>query len=428
MHFPCLFVLLFTKQCATADFCMEKLLHYVWKNRLLPSEGLTTTDGKSVVIKDPGQYNTNQGPDFINARIEIDGMLWAGDVEIHTNSADWTRHGHHLDPVYNTTILHVVERATMEVCCEDGQNVPQMIITVPQALKDNYHELLVTTDYPRCHRFVGTIPQMKVHSWLDSLFVERMQNRSRRILDILKECCGDWERTTFITLARNFGFGLNGDVFEMWAKQIPLSAAGKHRDNLFQIESLFLGQAGLIDKLEDEQERSRLHSEHRFLSHKFTLPTPMTTSLWHYLRIRPQNFPDVRLRQFARLFHEGHCSMDSMLGANTVDKLDSRLAEAGMSKGSRNLIIINTVAPLLYAYDIYHGTQCHRVRATEFLEQLPGENNRILRQWQECGIKVGTAYDSQALLQLKKEYCDHVKCPECRFGYEYLSHIARNEG
>lgn len=404
---------------------MEKLLHYVWMHRLLPSGVLTTTDGREIEVLDPGQHNANQGPDFINAQIRLDGMKWVGNVEVHTSSSDWTLHRHHQDPVYNTTILHVVERANTEVFTQSGSKVPQFVLTVPETLTANLGELLRTTDYPRCHKFVSEIPALKAHAWMDALLVERMEARSGRVLGILKECCGNWEQTTFITLARNFGFGLNGDSFEMWARRIPLSAAGKHRDNLFQIESMFLGMAGLIEKLEDGDEKNRMLAEYRFLSHKFSLPEPMDASVWHYLRTRPQNFPDVRLRQLARLFHEGHCTMSSILDAATLEETDSRLAKAGISRSSRTLIIINTVVNLLYAYDIYHGTYEYRTRATDFLEQLPGEKNYIMRQWKACGLDVGTAYDSQALIQLKKEYCDHARCLDCRFGFEYIAYMSK---
>lgn len=408
---------------------MEKLLHYVWMHRLLPGRTLVTTDGREVEILDPGTHNGNRGPDFSNARIHMDGLTWAGNVEIHTAAGDWFRHGHHTDPVYNTTILHVVERADVDaVVMQNGQTVPQVVVEIPQAVKDNYEELLATTDYPRCHRFVPEIPRLKVHAWLDALLAERMEARAKRVLDILEECRGDWERVTFITLARNFGFGLNGDIFEMWAKNIPLQAAGKHRDNLLQIESMFLGMAGLIDRETDGARRERLGAEYRFLSNKFSLPAAMDASLWHYLRTKPQNFPDVRIRQLARLFHEGGCTMSRLLEAGSVEEVDKRLAAPGIGKGSRGLIIINTVATLLYAYDLYHGTYEHRARAMEMLEHLPGERNHILMQWKACGLDVGTAYDSQALIQLKKEYCDHVRCLDCRFGFEYISHTMKQHG
>ncbi len=408
---------------------MEKLLHYVWMHSLLPEKKMVTTDGREVEVLDSGIHNINRGPDFSNARVRMDGMTWVGNVEIHTAASDWYRHRHHTDSVYNTTILHVVEKADVDsIVMQNGQEVPQVVVEVPQEVKDNYRELLVTTDYPRCHRFVPEIPSLKVHAWLDALLAERMEMRSQRIMEVLKECAGDWEQTTFITLARNFGFGLNGDIFEMWAKRIPLAAARKHRDNLLQVESLFLGVAGLIDRESDEARRARLHTEYDFLCKKFSLPPSMDASLWHYLRTRPQNFPDVRIRQLARLFHEDGCSMSRLLQPGSVDDVDYRLQSLGIGKSSRGLIIINTVVNLLYAYDQHHGTDEYRARAVELLERLPGESNHILRQWKACGLDVGTAYDSQALIQLKREYCDHVRCLDCRFGFEYLSHTMKHHG
>ena len=178
---------------------MEKLLHYVWMYKLLPSKNLNTTDGRIIKILDPGQHNTNQGPDFTNARIEIDGIVWSGNVEIHHTSSDWNKHKHHIDPVYNTTILHVVEIADKDIYMENGCKVPQVTIEVPAKVKDNYEELLATSDYPRCHNFVPGIPGIKVRSWLDALLAERLEIRSSKILNTLKDCCGDWEQTTFIT-------------------------------------------------------------------------------------------------------------------------------------------------------------------------------------------------------------------------------------
>jgi hypothetical protein len=407
---------------------MEKLLHYVWKHRLLPSKVFSTTDGRPVRVLDPGRHNVNQGPDFLDARIELDGIVWAGNIEIHTFSGDWYAHKHHLDPVYNTTILHVVECANRDIYTENSTQVPQVVLSVPLDVQNGYAELLATTDYPRCHKFLPNIPSIKVHAWFDALLVERLELRSQKILSMLRDNCGDWEKTTFVVLARNFGFGLNGDAFEMWAKNIPLSAAAKHRDNLFQIESMFLGMAGLIEKVGDEQLCHRLQTEYKFLQNKFNLSSPpMLLSMWQYLRTRPQNFPHVRIRQLARLFSEGKCGVRALLEYDTINEIELLFIDMGISKGSCRLIIINTIVTLLFAYGIYHSNHEYRLRAINFLEQLPSENNRILRQWQECGLRVGSAFDSQALLQLKKEYCEPTKCLECRFGFEYLSNRMKND-
>ena len=402
---------------------MEKLLHYVWMHKLMPSTVLRTTDGRCVEILDPGQHNNNQGPDFSNARIRLDGMTWAGNVEIHTSSADWTRHGHDQDPVYNTTILHVVERAETEVFMQNGHQVPQVVVGVPQEVKDNYEELLRTTDYPRCHRFVPQIEPIKAHSWFDALLAERMEVRAKRILAILDECRGDWEQTTFITLARNFGFGLNGDIFEMWAKRVPLAAAGKHRDDLFQIESLFLGMAGLIDEVEKQRSGSEvrlLRQEFEFLKHKFGLTDAMERSDWCFMRTRPRNFPYLRILQIAELYHSGKAQMSKLLEAESIESLQECLKAKGMTAASRRLLIINTAVPLLFAYGKHSSNEDICQRAIRLLEALPAENNHILRQWETCGLKVATAADSQALIQLTRNYCEPHDCLRCRFGSEFI--------
>ena len=234
---------------------------------------------------------------------------------------------------------------------------------------------------------------------------------------------GDWERATFVTLSRSFGFGLNGDAFERWAMRIPLSAAGKHRDDLFQIESLFLGMAGLIDEVEKQRSGSEvrlLRQEFEFLKHKFCLTDAMQRSDWCFMRTRPRNFPHLRILQIAELYHGGKAQMSKLLEAESIESLQECLKAKGMTAASRRLLIINTAVPLLFAYGKHSSNEDICQRAIRLLEALPAENNHILRQWETCGLKVATAADSQALIQLKRQYCDRADCLRCRFGYEYL--------
>ena len=226
-----------------------------------------------------------------------------------------------------------------------------------------------------------------------------------------------------MTLCRSFGFGLNGDSFERWAMRIPLQAAGKHRDDLFQVEALFLGMAGLTDEvrtLRGEQEAERLRQEFAYLQHKFSLDEPLQRSDWRFLRTRPGNFPSVRIMQIAELYHRGKVQMSRLLEAKSAAELQECLAVRGTTAGSRRLLIINTVVPLLFAYGRHIGDEDICQRAVRLLEELPAENNYILRQWQACGLHVLTAADSQALIQLKRQYCDRTDCLRCRFGYEFL--------
>lgn len=402
---------------------MERLLHYVWKHKLLPLGPLRTPEGLEVEVIDPGLHNHDQGPDFFNAKIRLGGTLWAGNIEMHLRSSDWYRHGHDSDPSYNSVILHVVGEVDGEVRTLEGKTLPQVRLDIPEHIRTNYEVLCRTEDYPRCHRIIPSLPLLKVHQWMDALLVERLKERSERITMLAERLGGDWERATFVTLSRSFGFGLNGDAFERWAMRIPLSAAGKHRDDLFQIESLFLGMAGLIDEVEKQRSGSEvrlLRQEFEFLKHKFGLTDAMERSDWCFMRTRPRNFPYLRILQIAELYHSGKAQMSKLLEAESIESLQECLKAKGMTAASRRLLIINTAVPLLFAYGKHSSNEDICQRAIRLLEALPAENNHILRQWQTCGLKVATAADSQALIQLKRQYCDRTDCLRCRFGYEYL--------
>ena len=414
----------FTKYVNGGKIGMERLLHYVWKHKMLPLRPLATEDGQELEVIDPGLHNHDQGPDFFNAKIRLGGTLWAGNVEVHLRSSDWYRHRHETDAAYNSVVLHVVGEADTEVRTQDGKTLPQLRLDIPDDIRQRYEELRRTEDFPRCHRIIPSIPTIKVHPWMDALLVERLRERSELVAGRAGRTGGDWERATFVTLSRSFGFGLNGDSFERWAMRIPLPAAGKHRDDLFQVEALFLGMAGLIDEVETLRgslETLRLRQEFGFLAHKFGLPEPMQRSDWRFLRTRPGNFPSVRVLQIAELYHCGRAQMSRLLEAEDTDALQKCLAVKGITPASRRLLIINAVVPLLFAYGRHTSNEAICQRALRLLETLPAENNYILRQWQACGLSVSTAADSQALIQLKREYCDRADCLRCRFGYEYLS-------
>ncbi len=429
---------------------MEQLLHYVWKHRILPLGKLCTTSGQEVEVIDPGLHNHDAGPDFFNAKVRIGGQVWVGNVEIHLRSSDWQRHGHQLDPAYNNVILHVAEVVDAEVVTQDGKQLPQLCLPIPEDVSEHYAELCRTEDYPRCWRIIPSLSRLTVHSWMSALLAERLAERAQRCLDWLKAVDGDWERTLFVALARNFGFGVNGDAFEAWGKALPLHAAAKHRDDLFQLEALFLGTAGLLaleavpptarQAAAEDSYFLRLQREWAYLKHKFQLPEPMAYERWRYLRLRPQNFPHLRIVQLANLYFRGTASFAALMKASSREALhtaldaapsdywqrhylfglESRRSEKHLSPSSRDLIIINTVCPMLFGYGEAHNDPSVQERAVELLEELRPEQNYIIRQWQQCGVEVASAADSQALIQLKRIYCDRKDCLRCRFGFEYL--------
>ena len=307
---------------------MEKLLHYVWKHRLFPLTPLATTLGQEVEVIDPGLHNSNAGPDFFNAKVRIGGTLWVGNVEVHDKASDWYSHRHDRDAAYDNVVLHVVGDADTDVTTANGGRPPQLVLPVPQTVSDNYAELLSTDSYPPCYRVIGSLPRLTVHSWMSALQTERLQQKTEAIEQRVKAAEGAWERAFFTTLARNFGFGVNGDAFEAWANALPLDAAAHHRDDPFQIEALFLGQAGLLNVAAVAERRQietaadsyfqRLSKEYDYLAHKFRL-TPMDGRQWRFLRLRPQNFPYIRIAQLVHLYCSRHCSLSIMADCETLD-------------------------------------------------------------------------------------------------------------
>lgn len=221
---------------------MEHLLHYVWKHKLFPLKVLQTTKGLLVEIIDSGLQNPDAGPDFFNAKLKIDGTLWVGNIEIHTHSSDWYRHGHDHDKAYDSVILHVVAEADAEVTRSNGEQIPQLLLTCPENVQTHYHELCIADQYPACYSIIGSLSKLTIHSWLTALQTERLEQKARQIADRLERCDRHWEDAFFITLARNFGFGLNGDAFETWAGLLPFRAIDKHRNDLFQIEAFSSGR------------------------------------------------------------------------------------------------------------------------------------------------------------------------------------------
>lgn len=418
---------------------MEQLLHYVWKHKIFPLKELKTTTGQQVEVIDTGLANTDAGPDFFNAKLKLDGVLWIGNIEIHERSSDWFKHGHHADAGYNSVILHIASEIDTEISRSNGERIPQIQLICPEAVRTNYKELLETDSYPPCYRIIPSLPPFTAHSWMTALQMERFEQKATLLNERLKRCQGNWEDAFFITLARNFGFGLNGDAFETWAHRLPFRAVDKHRNDLFQIEAIFFGQAGILEDSDGDGYYLRLKKEYTYLQHKFGL-IPMDASLWRFLRLRPANFPHIRIAQLACLYHRAYGLLSRIMETETLqgvrDILKGGTSEywlthytfggsspsrpKTLSNTSLDLLIINTVVTFLYAYGLHKGNRVLCARAGSFLEELKAENNYITRMWERCGMKASNAADSQALIQLKKEYCDKKKCLYCRIGYEYL--------
>ena len=428
---------------------MEKLLHYIWKHRILPLSELRTTDGRSVEVIDPGLQNMHAGPDFFNAKVRIDGVMWVGNVEIHERSADWFLHGHDTDAAYNNVVLHVAAVVDADVVTERGDHLPQVQLAVPQQVLSNYRRLLAFDRYPPCREAVLPLDTIKKRSWLSALVAERLNEKTEAIRRRVALFEGSWEAAFFATMARSFGFGVNSEAFEQWAERLPLMQIAHHRDDPFQVEAMFMGMAGLLDEaqmtpatreaaLADPYFLS-LKREFGYLSRKFRLE-PMARQAWRFLRLRPQNFPYIRMSQLAQLYCSRRAGLAEITACESVKQLhtvlqtsvsdywrthytfgkESSLNEKRLSTASLNLLAINAAVPMLHAWGCYRDDERLVQRALDWLEQLPAEDNTYIRLWKECGVEARNAADTQALIQLQHRYCERKDCLRCRFGYYSL--------
>lgn len=429
---------------------MEHLLQYLWANRIVPLGQLMTTGGEKLEIIAPGIINHDAGPDFFNAKIKIGGVVWVGNVEIHTTSSMWKVHGHHHDKLYDSVILHVVNQVDCSVSTTTGELIPQFQLVCTEQMKEQYQKLCYTKSFPRCVEIIPTISIQEVTTWLDELSEKRINWRAEQIHQRMERHNLDWEVTCFVTLARSFGFGLNGDAFENWANTVNFKAVSKHRDHILQVEAIFLGQAGLLEaSYPDDDYYARLQSEYHYLRHKFSLKQ-MEAERWRLLRIRPYNFPPLRIAQLAHLFAQRPSLLSHILDAKTVSDIhDLFTVESSsywedhftfgrvvqeldegkkkepkkkrkLTKQSLNLLILNAVIPMLYAYGNAHSNQAVVKRALTFLKEMKAEDNYIIRRWKEVGVNITTASESQALIHLHKQYCEKRRCLYCRFGFHYL--------
>lgn len=429
---------------------MENLVRYIWKHRLFPLTPLQTTDGLSIEVIHPGMENRHDGPDFFNAKVKIAGTLWVGNVEIHGHTSDWFAHGHDTNKRYDSVVLHVAETVDRDIVRTDGTPIPQLQLKVPEHIANNYNELKKTDHFPPCYRVIPELDNLTIHSYLSSLLYERLDLRATQIAQRYETHDKNWDDALFSTLARNFGFGTNGEAFEEWAQRMPFRAVDKHADNLLQVEALFFGQAGLLEEdsvpiyyqeaLVNDEYFQTLRREYKFLAHKFDLH-PMDYTAWRLLGMRPANFPHVRLAQLAMLYHQKRVSVSHLMAAANRKNLTALLSvgtsqywdthyvfssttsapiKKHVTDNAVTLLLINSIAPFYYSYGLRRNSEQHCEWAVALLEQLKAENNYIIREWTECGILVKNAADSQALIQLKKQYCDRRDCLRCRIGYEFL--------
>ncbi|MBI3137005.1 MAG: DUF2851 family protein [Sphingobacteriales bacterium] len=410
----------------------ERLLQYIWQFRHFARTDLLTTAGELVLIISHGQYNSNQGPDFANARIRIGETTWAGTVELHIRSSDWEKHQHQYDKNYDNVILHVVWE-------DDGWQYPVPVLElkgrVPGVLLKRYEDLMETNSFIPCEQSIAGIGNLTWKSWKDRLLAERLQRKAAGVQQYLSQNGNHWEEACWRMLARNFGTRVNMEAFELMARSVPVSLLSKRKHPLQQLEALLLGQAGLLEKLlPGDAYYVLLQREYRFLQSKYKIK-PVSVPVY-FLRMRPGNFPTVRLAQLAALLYQSAQLFTKIKEAASPGELRSWFDvtasdywhyhysfERKSVYKPKNIgavmadnIIINTVCPLLFAYGTYRGEPRYKDKALQWLEQITCESNSITRGFVQLGVENKNAFDSQALIELKSEYCSKKRCLDCGVG------------
>ena len=419
---------------------MEQLLHYVWKHRLFQTD-LKTTDGIPIEILDVGLHNTDEGPDFFNAKVKVGERVWSGNIEIHRSSDEWFKHQHDQNKVYNSVILHVVEFATKEVYNEAKLPIPQCEIQYPKHVRDNIEFLLNSDVSLPCCNYLKEFPSIHMQGWVNALLMERLERKSSDIQQLLERFNNSWADVFYVLLARSMGFGLNSEAFQRLALSLPLHYILKQGDNLLQIEALLLGQAGMLDDITvPDIYTEKLQNEYNFLKNKYSL-TPSDKEIFRKLRVRPTSAPQIRLAQLASLLLNiqglfskvleckdlGQIRLLLHVNASEYWQTHYQLGEESPRKSkfigdaSLDVMIINAIVPIVFAYGRRINDESYVDRALNFLDLIKPESNSIIKQFALYGVRSRNAYDTQALIQLKREYCEKRKCLYCRIGYRLLS-------
>ena len=419
----------------------EEFLSYVWKSRLL-RQNLTTESGDVLVVLHPGEQNSDGGPDFFNARLRIGDTVWAGNVEIHVRASQWYKHGHHIDHAYDSAILHVVYEADIPVHHPDGSPMQTLVVKdgYPGSIYDRYRQLMLNQQWIPCYNQLLAGAGFDFELWAPGLAVERLVLKADNIRQLWYKCLNDWEEAFYQHMACSFGLKINSLPFELLAKSLPLKIVRKHCDNRFQLEALFFGQSGLIGNWCRDEYPAALLQEYLFLQKKYNL-LQIPAGTWKFLRLRPVNFPTVRISQWVDFLGSTHARFFDLLeGSSYHEVMESlNICASGywdthyvfdkpasfrkktIGKGSVDLLVINGIVPFLFFYGLEKDLPLLREKSLCFLEQVRGEYNSEISNWAATGLPTGNALQTQSLLHLKKFYCDKRRCLECRIGMVHLA-------
>ena len=420
----------------------EAFLQYVWRHGLLNGP-LSTYEGKRIEVRSVGVQNSNAGPDFENAQITIDGIRWAGSVEIHVKASDWNLHNHTSDPAYNNVILHVVYDYDCDVFTASGVKVQVLELRryIPIELWGKYDTLMNAPVNGRvaCADKLGAVGHFDWSALMERMVVERLERKSRMVSQMLEDSKGSWETVFYWLTAHYFGGSANAFPFELLAKSTPLTLVARYKDDRDRIEALLMGQAGLLEEDFEDSYPQRLKSDYQIIRRGYSL-TPISFHLWRFFRMRPSSFPTVRISQFASFLSTSKNLFSKLLETERVEDLTayfdataapywndhyqfdkpSEHQKKNVGKMLEQTLIINAWVPLLFVYGKHHDREDLCDRAVGLLRGLKPESNNIIRIWKACGVEVRDAADSQALIQLYNLYCQQHRCLDCRIGYLFM--------
>ena len=419
----------------------EDLLHYVWKTRQFDLSDLQLVDGRKLEILNFGHQNEDAGPDFSEATIIIDGIKWIGNVEMHTISSMWKRHNHHLDSAYDNVILHVVYEDDCPVIRKDGSIIPTLTLRdrINDSIHNNYSRLISSEGWVPCESMIHQVDSSRVSLWLNQTGISRLERKTGEINALLNQYNNDWEQICFILLCKYMGAKVNTLPMELMARQCDVKILSKNRDHLSGIEAILFGLSGMLQSPYKGEYPQKLITEFKFFQKKYNL-NPINPVAWKFSRMRPSNFPTIRIAQIAdmmtrspfifRRFIEAESIKEvvSLLNARASNYWDnhyrfdveSNIKKKQLSKSWIEMLIINVVAPLLFIYgkSTFNLDLCDK--AISFMEDLPAEKNAIINKWQSLGVEVKNALQSQGSLQLKQEYCSSHQCLSCSIGNQLI--------
>lgn len=423
----------------------EEFLHWLWKNRLFDAATLHDKKVGAIEVISPGEYNRDSGPDFFNTRLMIDGTSWAGNTEVHINASDWYRHGHHTDHAYDNVILHLVHNNDSEVFTASGRRLVTAQPLFENVLWDNYLDFVNNPSALACEDFINRLDIFKMRHWLFTLAVDRLERKSNYIRTMLEKTGNDWEETLYRLISRHFGFRVNTEPFEQLAMHLPLKIIKKHSDNILLVEALLFGTAGLLDEtlftdaIADEYYRV-LVREYHILRTKYSLQA-IDGWMWKFHRLRPANFPTVRISQLSALLAHKEGLFSRILECDDTSKLRTLLTvtasdywsthylfgksvrQASGRAGSQSvdLLIINAVVPLIFIYGKMKQQDYRCERALDILDSLPPEDNGLVREHIAAGISPDSAFITQALIELRTSWCRYHKCLDCHIGSSLIA-------